>query len=86
MENSATGLEKVSFSFQSPRRAMPKNVQTTWTIAFISHVSKFMLKILGFNGIGTENIQMYKLDVKKGRGTRNQIANVCWITKKAKEV
>ena len=45
-----------------------------------------MLKILGFNGIGTENIQMYKLDVKKGRGTRNQIANVCWITKKAKEV
>ena len=44
---------------------MPKNVQTTWTIALISHVSKFRLKILGFNRIETENIQMYKLDFKK---------------------
>ena len=65
LENSAIGLEKVSFSFQSPRRAMPKNVQTTWTIALISYVSKFMLKILGFNRTGTENIQMYKPDFKK---------------------
>ena len=36
---------KGQFSFQFQRKAMPKNVQTT-TIAFISHVSKLMLKIL----------------------------------------
>ena len=35
---------KGQFSFQSQRRAMPKNVQTATT--FISHVSKVMLKIL----------------------------------------
>ena len=37
---------KGQFSFQSQRKAMPKNVQTTLTIALISHVSKAMLKIL----------------------------------------
>ena len=46
LENSAvaTGLENV-FSFQSQRKAMPKNAQNH-TIAFISHASKVMLKIL----------------------------------------
>ena len=45
LENSAvaTGLEKV-FSFQSKRKAMPKNVPTTTVL--ISHASKVMLKIL----------------------------------------
>ena len=40
----ATGLEKV-FSFQSQRKAMPKNAQTTVQLALISHASKVMLKI-----------------------------------------
>ena len=34
------------FSFQSQRKAMPKNAQTTCTIAFISHANKVMLQIL----------------------------------------
>ena len=37
---------KCQFSFQSQRMAMPKDAQTTPTIAFISHTSKVMLKIL----------------------------------------
>ena len=37
---------KGQFSFQSQRRAMSKNVQTTPTIVLISHASKVMLKIL----------------------------------------
>ena len=47
LENSAvaTGLEKDQFSFQSQRKAMPKNVQTT-VIVLISHTSKVKLKIL----------------------------------------
>ena len=31
------------------------------------------------------NFQMFKLDLEKGRGTRDQIANICWIIKKARE-
>ena len=37
---------KNQFSFQSQRKAMPKNVQTTAQVAVISHASKVMLKIL----------------------------------------
>ena len=38
---------KGQFSFQSQRKAMPMNAQTTyWTIALISHATKVMLKIL----------------------------------------
>ena len=48
LENSAvaTGLEKVSFHSNPKERAIPKNAQTTTQIAFISHASKVMLKIL----------------------------------------
>ena len=84
MENSAvtTGLEKV-FSFQSQRKAMPNY----HTIALISYASKVMLKIL------QARLQQYVIrelpDVqagfRKGRGTRDQIANIRWIIKKARE-
>ena len=48
LENSAvaTGLEKVCFSVQSQRKAIPKNAQTTAPTALISHTSKVMLKII----------------------------------------
>ena len=42
----ATGLEKVSFSFQPQKGAMPKNVQSYCPITLISHACKVMLKIL----------------------------------------
>ena len=46
---------------------MPKNVQTTSTIALISHASKVMLKILQarINSTWTKNFQIYKLDLEK---------------------
>ena len=64
---------------------MPKNAQTT---ALISHASKVMLKIL------QARLQQYMKcelpDVQagftKGRGTRDQIANMCWIIEKAREL
>ena len=57
-------------------------------IAFISHTSKVMLKIL------QARLQQYLnrelLDVQAGfrkdRGTRDQIVNICWIIKKAREL
>ena len=74
------------FSFQSQRRAMPKNVQTTaqW---HSSHTSKVILKIL------QSRLQQYvnwelpdvQAGFRKGRGTRDQIANSRWIIEKARE-
>ena len=65
---------------------MPKNVNYH-TIALISHASKVMLKIL------QSRLQQYVNnelpDVQAGfredRGTRDQIATICWVIKKAKE-
>ena len=75
---------KRSVSFQSQRKAMPKNAHT---IALISHASKVMLKIL------QARLQQYvnrelpdgQAAFRKGRGTRDQIANICWIMEKARE-
>ena len=39
---------------------------------------------LGFSSMGIENFQKYKLDLEKA-GTWDQIANICWITEKARE-
>ena len=77
---------KGQFSFQSQRRARPKNVQTT-TQLHSSHTSKVMLKIL------QARLQQYvdhelpdvQAAFRKGRGTRDQIANICWIIEKAGE-
>ena len=54
---------------------MPKNVQATiWTVLLISHASKVMLKIhqARLQRPWTKNFQMYKLDLEKGRGTREK--------------
>ena len=39
---------------------------------------------LGFNSIWTENFQMFNTGFRKGRRTRDQIANICWIIEKAR--
>ena len=57
------------------------------TIARISHVSKIMLKILQARLQQYMNCELPDVQAgfKKGRGTRDQIANICWIIKKARE-
>ena len=78
-------LEKVSF-IPIPK-AMLKNAQTNRTIALISHTSKVMLKIF------QARLQQYvnpelpdvQTDFRKSRGTRDQIANIHWIIKTARE-
>ena len=82
----ATGLEKV-FSFQSLRKAMPKNSQTIALIALTSHASKVMLKILQARLQQYENHEIPDVQAgfRKGRGTSDQIANICWIIEKARE-
>ena len=57
------------------------------TIALISHTSKVKLKILqaGFQQYMSCELPDVQADFRKGRGTRDQIANICWIIEKARE-
>ena len=63
---------------------MPKNVQTTTELHSISHASKVMLKILQARLQQYVNHELPDVQAgfRKGRGTRDQIANICWIIKK----
>jgi len=57
------------------------------TIALISHTSKVMLKILQARLQQYMNHELPDVQAgfRKGRGTRDQIANICWIIEKARE-
>ena len=76
---------KGQFSFQSQRKAMPKNAQTT-TQLHSSH-TLVMLKILQARPQQYVNCEFPDVQARfrKGRGTRDQIANIHWIMKKARE-
>ena len=79
---------KGQFSFHSQRKAMPKNAQTNYrTIALISHASKIMLKILQARLQQYVNWELPDVQAgfRKGRATRDQIANICWIIENARE-
>ena len=58
-----------------------------WTIALISHASKVMLKILQVMLQHYMNRQLsdVQAEFRKGRGTRDQMANIFWIIEKARE-
>ena len=87
LENSAvaTGLEIVFIPIS--KKGSPKECSDYYTVALISHASKVILKIL------QARLQQYvnhecpdvQAEFRKGRRTRNQIANICWIIKKARE-
>ena len=75
LENSAvtTGLEKVSFY------SNPKVCSSYRTIALISHASKVMVKFLQARLEQYVNRELPEVQAgfRKGRGTRDQIANIC---------
>ena len=88
LENSAvaTGLEKVSFHL-NPKERKCQRMSNYHTIKFISHASKVMLKI--FQARHQQYMNNEPKDIqaglRKGRGTRDQIANIHWIMEKARE-
>ena len=88
LENSAvaTGLEKVSFH-SNPKERNAKECSNYCTIALISHTSKVMLKILRvrFQQYMNRELPDVQAGCRKGRGTRDQIANIRWIIEKARE-
>ena len=70
-----------------PKKGNAKECSNYHTIAFISHTSKAMLKILQARLQQYVNYEIPDIQAgfRKGRGTRDQIANICWITEKARE-
>ena len=88
LENSAvaTGLEKVSFhsSLKERQRQRMLNYRT---ITLISHASKVMLKILQARLQQYVNCEFPDVQAgfRKGKETRDQIANIHWIIEKARE-
>ena len=78
---------KRSVFFPIPKKGNAKECSNYRTIALISHASKVMLKIL------QDRLQQYmnhelpdvQAGFRKGRGTRNQIANICWIIENGRE-
>ena len=75
---------KGQFSFQSQRKAMPKNVPTTVQLHLISHASKVVLTILQVRLQKYVNWELLDVQAgfRKGRGTRDQIANLIGSSKK----
>ena len=70
-----------------PKKGNAKECSIYCTIALISHTSKVMLKNLQARLQQYVNCELPDVQVgfRKGRGTRDQIANICWIIKKARE-
>ena len=75
-------------SFHSnPKEGNAKECSKYCTIALISHASMVMLKILqaGFQQYVNQELPYVQAGFRKGRGTRDEIANIRWIIKKARE-
>ena len=77
---------KGQFSFQSQRKGNAKECSIYCTIILISHTSKVMLKILQARLQQHMNRELPDIQAgfRKGRRTRDQIANICWIIEKAR--
>ena len=78
---------KGQFSFQSQIKASQRLLKLPHTIALISHASKVILKILQARLQQYVNLELPDVQTgfRKGRGTRDQIANIHWIIEKARE-
>ena len=75
-----TGLEKISF------HSNPDKCSNYQTLTLISHASKVMLKILQARlQYMNRELPDVEAEFRKGRETRDQIANICWIIEKARE-
>ena len=78
---------KMSVFIPIPKKCNAKECSNYHTIALISHTSKVMLKILHARLQQYVNCDISDVQAgfRKGRGTKDQIANIHWITKKTRE-
>ena len=89
LENSAvaTGLEKVSFHSIPKEGQCQRMLKLPHNCIHFSHASKAMFKILQAKLQQYVNCELLDVQVgfRKGRGTRDQIVNIRWIIKKARQ-
>ena len=78
---------KKSIFIPIPKKGSAKECSNYWTIALISHASKVMLEILHarLEHYVNQELTDVQAEFRKERGTRDQIANIRWITEKARE-
>ena len=78
---------KWSIVIPIPKKGNAKECSNYCTIALISHAKKVMLKILQASLQQYMNCELPDIPAgfRKGRGTRDRIANICWIVEKARE-
>ena len=78
---------KRSVFIPNPKKGNAKQCSNNLTIALISHTSKIMLKVLQARLSQYVNSELPDVQAgfRKGRGTRDQIANIHWIIEKARE-
>ena len=81
----ATGLKRSVF-IPIPKKGNAKECPNSCTIALISHANKVMLKNLQARLQQFVNSELPNVQAgfRKGRGTRDQITNICWIIEKAR--
>ena len=82
----SSGHWRMSVFNPIPKKGNAKECSNYRTIALISHVSKVKLKILQARLQQYVNYELPDVQAgfRKGRGTRDQIANICWIIEKAR--
>ena len=88
LENSAEPQDWKRLVFiPMPKKGNAKEYSNYCTIALISHASKVMLKILQarLQQYANHELPDVRAGFRKGKGTRDQIANIHWITEKARE-
>ena len=81
------GHRKLSVFTPVPKKGNAKECSNYCTIGFISHASNIMLKILQARLQQYVNHELPDIQAgfRKGRGTRDQIANICWVMEKLRE-
>ena len=85
--NSGHKTGKGQFLFQSPKKGSAKEFSNYCTIVLISHASKVILKILQARLQQDVNWELPEVQAgfRKGRGTKDQFANIHWIIEQAWE-
>ena len=86
LENSAVATGKGQLSFQSQRKAMPKNAQTTTQLDSSHTLVMFKILQARLQQYVNRELPDVQAGFRKGRGTRDQIANIRWIMEKSKRV
>ena len=84
LENSsvATVLEKVSFHSSPKKRQCQRMFKLLHNCTYLTRLKILQARLQPYMNHELPNVQA---GFRKGRGTRNQTSNICWINKKAKE-